>query len=272
MRIKIWGVRGGGPTPQIENLGFGGNTACIEVRGPQNECLILDAGTGIRELGRSLIKEAAGAPLEIPIFLSHFHWDHIQGLPFFQPLFKAANHIAFFAGSSTSNIRSALEGQMAAPYFPIDFSVAAASRDFCSMRHGEPVGIGGLTVCSFPMNHPQGASGFRIECGNAVFVYATDFEWGDPDLDQVLIENAQDADLLICDAQYTDEEFDRHRGWGHSTWRHATGVARAARVKKLLLFHHDPLRDDSSIQVIEGTARRHFEHSQAAREGDCFEI
>ena len=130
VRLKFWGVRGSTPTPQIENLKFGGNTSCLEIRNGENECVIFDAGSGIRALGQTLMQEAAGAPIEAKIFLTHFHWDHIQGIPFFAPLYGPDNHISFVSGSSGLPLQETLEGQMAKPYFPIDFSQVAAKRDF----------------------------------------------------------------------------------------------------------------------------------------------
>jgi phosphoribosyl 1,2-cyclic phosphodiesterase len=267
LSIRIWGVRGSIPTPNAGNLKFGGNTSCIEIRTPANESLIFDAGSGIRLLGQYLIGEAVGAPVDTKIFLTHFHWDHIQGIPFFAPLFGPRNHISFFAGSTGLPLEEALEGQMSRPYFPIDFAQVAAMRDFHQIETGEVIETGGLTIRTFPLNHPQGASGYRIECGGAVIVYATDYEHGDHKLDEVLRQNARDADILICDAQYTPESYKTHRGWGHSTWENATIVAKEARAKRLLLFHHDPIHDDETMTRIANEAKELFENTEAAWEG-----
>jgi phosphoribosyl 1,2-cyclic phosphodiesterase len=267
VRVRFWGVRGSTPTPQIDNLSFGGNTPCVEVRTAENECVIFDAGTGIRALGRSLMQEAAGAPVDTKIFLTHFHWDHIQGIPFFAPLYGPNNHVSFFAGKTGRPLQETLEGQMAQPYFPVDFSQVAAKRDFHAIDNGCAVKAGSLTIRPFPLNHPQGASGYRIECNGAVIVYATDYEHGKRESDNILREYAQNADVLICDAQYTPAEYETHRGWGHSTWANAILVARDARAKRLFLFHHDPEHDDEQMMRITHNARLQFEDTTAASEG-----
>lgn len=267
MRVRFWGVRGSTPTPQAENLRFGGNTACVEVRTPSGDCLIFDAGTGIRELGRQLLQEAAGEPLHANVFLTHFHWDHIQGLPFFAPLYGAANSVAFYSGKTGRSLRETLEGQMAQPYFPVDFAKVAAQRSFRELDAESAVAVGGATVRSFPLNHPQGASGYRIEAGGGVIVYATDFEHGNRELDEILLRNAKDADILICDTQYTPAEYERHRGWGHSTWLHAAQLAREANARQLVLFHHDPSHDDHAMARIQTEARAEFPNTAAAWEG-----
>jgi phosphoribosyl 1,2-cyclic phosphodiesterase len=148
VRLKFWGVRGSTPTPQIENLKFGGNTPCLEIRTAENDCVIFDAGSGIRALGQTLMHEADGAPINTKIFLTHFHWDHIQGIPFFAPLYGPQNHISFISGSTGRPLQETLEGQMAKPYFPIDFGQVAARRDFHQIENGGVVEVGGLKVHS----------------------------------------------------------------------------------------------------------------------------
>jgi phosphoribosyl 1,2-cyclic phosphodiesterase len=267
VRLKFWGVRGSTPTPQIENLKFGGNTSCVEIRTAENECIIFGAGSGIRALGQTLMQEAKGAPISTKIFLTHFHWDHIQGIPFFVPLYGPKNHISFYSGSTGKPLQETLEGQMAKPYFPIDFGQVAARRDFHQIEAGGKIEAGSLTIRPFPLNHPQGASGYRIECNGVVIVYATDYEHGDREADNTLCEYAQDANILICDAQYTPAEYETHRGWGHSTWENAVLLARDARAEHLMLFHHDPVHDDQTMMRISQDARIQFENTTAAWEG-----
>ena len=269
MQVQFWGVRGSTPTPQAENLRFGGNTPCMEIRTPTGERLIFDAGSGIRGLGRLLMQEAAGQPVHANVFLTHFHWDHIQGLPFFAPLYGKKNSVTFHSGRGGTALRETLEGQMVQPYFPVDFSQVDAQRSFFEMESDTVLEIGGASIRPFPLNHPQGASGYRVECGGAVVVYATDYEHGHPKLDAVLLAHAQDADILVCDSQYTPKEYEAHRGWGHSTWLNATKVAAAAGAKQLVLFHHDPDHDDHTMARIQTEARVEFKNTAAAWEGLC---
>lgn len=265
MRVRFWGVRGSTPTPASENLKFGGNTSCVEVTTPSGERLIFDAGSGIRGLGGKLMADANGAPIHANIFLTHFHWDHIQGLPFFAPIYGAKNSVTFHAGPGRA-LQETLEGQMAQPYFPVDFAQVAAQRHFKEMKWDSVTQVGGADVRPFRLNHPQGASGYRIECGKSVVVYATDFEHGS-DLDAVLHEHARNADVLICDTQYTPHEYEKHKGWGHSTWRHAAELAGKINAKQLVLFHHDPTHTDHAMAAIQHEARREFPETAAAWEG-----
>ena len=156
---------------------------------------------------------------------------------------------------------------MAKPYFPIDFGQVAARRDFQQIETGGSINVGDLTIRPFPLNHPQGASGYRIECKGVVIVYATDYEHGVSETDAVLCEYAQNANILICDAQYTPAEYETHRGWGHSTWQNAVLLAREARAEHLMLFHHDPSHDDQAMMQISQNARMQFENTTGAWEG-----
>lgn len=266
-RLRFWGVRGSTPTPTIENLTFGGNTSCVEIRTSDNQVIILDGGSGIRNLGQSLMKEAGGQNIDASVFLTHFHWDHIQGIPFFAPIYGPKNKVAFYSGIQGRPLQETLEGQMAQPYFPVKFDQVAAQRSFHLIPRQEAVTVGSATVIPFDMNHPQGASGYRVEIGNIVIVYATDYEHGDAEHDKTLRKYAEKADILICDAQYTPAEYEAHRGWGHSTWMNAVHVAKDAGAKRLFLFHHDPTHDDQAMMRIAEDARMHFENAIAAWEG-----
>jgi len=164
-----------------------------------SDVIILDAGTGLRVLGRSLLQEFASDPIRLHLFLTHFHWDHIQGLPFFAPAYSRDNMVRFYSGATDGNLREILGGHMTAPYFPVQFQELLAIRSCRDIRH-ESVKIGSITVHPFPMNHPQGASGYRIETESGVVVYASDLEHGDPKLDGTLRDFASGADVLISDA------------------------------------------------------------------------
>jgi phosphoribosyl 1,2-cyclic phosphodiesterase len=266
MRLRFWGVRGSIPTPLIENLEFGGNTACVEIRLPSGEVFVFDGGTGIRELGLLLSREFSRQPLSVNLFLTHFHWDHIQGIPFFAPLYGERNLVVFHGHGALGHPEKMLFGQMQAPYFPVGLDRAPAGKEFVEMTSQE-LKFGQVTVRAFPLNHPQGALGYRVERNGASIVYASDLEHGDPKLDRVLRENAEGADILIYDAQYTPEEYGDHRGWGHSTWREAVRVASDASVGQLILFHHDPAHDSAAMRSILAEARKIFPATIAAREG-----
>ncbi len=266
LRVKFWGVRGSTPTPQLENLVFGGNTPCVEVRLPSGEVFIFDAGTGARNLGLELQREHGQEVLAVNLFLTHFHWDHIQGIPFFAPLYEKQNSVVFHSFRAAGGIEDMLRGQMQNPYFPVDFEFMPAHKEFVDVSH-EVIKMAGLAIHPFPLNHPQGAVGYRLEKDGAVVVYATDLEHGHAELDSVLREYSANADILIYDSQYTPEEYEKHRGWGHSTWLEATRVARDARVKHLVLFHHNPSHDDRTTQQLVEAARFHFESTVGAQEG-----
>lgn len=266
MRLRFWGVRGSTPTPQSENLEFGGNTACVEVRLPDGVVFVFDGGTGIRDLGVLLTREFPQRPLSINLFLTHYHWDHIQGIPFFSPLYSAENRVVFFGHGHLGHPEKMLVGQMQAPYFPVGLDLAAAGKDFYEVGTG-PMNFSTLEIHPFPLNHPQGAVGYRMEREGASIVYATDLEHGHPRLDKVLREHVEGADILIYDAQYTPAEYETHQGWGHSTWLEATQIAKECGVGQLILFHHDPSHDSRVTREIVQQAQKLFPRTIAAQEG-----
>lgn len=266
LQLKFWGVRGSTPTPRSDRLGFGGNTSCIEFRaGGEDGVLVIDGGTGIIGLGECLKQEVGGRPLSVHVFLTHFHWDHIQGLPFFAPLYDPKHRFHFYSERPAVTIEEILEGQMSRPYFPVPFE-RVAQRAFVDTRNQE-IRVGEMRIRSFPINHPQGACGYRVEANGAVAVHISDHEHGDARIDAGIREQAQGADVLIYDAQYTPEEYAGKRGWGHSTYTEAARVARECSVRQLVLFHHDPGRDDESVRAIVAAARQDFANTEAAREG-----
>ena len=272
MQIRFWGVRGSTPTPQLENMRYGGNTPCVEVR-INDRIYIFDCGTGFRNLGKSLMTEYGSAPIYAHIFLSHFHWDHIQGIPFFQPLYENPDNYFFFHSSSrTRGLQRAIEEQMTDPYFPVDMSEMAAHCNFFDMEE-ELVAFDDCTVQSMWLNHPQGCLGFRLETAAGIFVYATDNEPGHSVIDRSVRKLAEGADVFIYDAQYLPEEYhSKHRGWGHSHWREAADIIRDSGAKELVLFHHDPDHDDQCIDALVKSAAECCPKVRAAREGDLIEL
>ncbi len=269
LTTRFWGVRGscasaGGHTVQV-----GGNTSCVEVR-VGDQLFILDAGTGLRGLGAELM--ARGEKLDATLLLSHFHWDHIQGFPFFTPAYVPGNRLTVYGperAAPRGDVRAAIDAQMKAPHFPVGLEVMRAQLAFHALPAGACVPIGAATVSTAAACHPNGCLAYRISAGGRSVVYATDTEHDTHSgaIDRNLLELARGADVLIYDAQYTDEEYRGKRGWGHSTSAEGVRLARAAGVGQLVLFHHDPAHDDWQIACIEAEARALFEPTCAAREG-----
>lgn len=271
VRLKFWGVRGSVPTPRVENLGCGGNTPCVELRLPDGEIFILDAGTGICDLGNFLVRESSGSRLSLHCFLTHYHWDHIQGIPYFSPLYSPRNEVSFHCFRSPTGMRDVLANQMQSPYFPVPFDLLPARKHLIELGNSA-VMIGDLTIYPFPINHPHGARGYRIERKGAAIVYATDVEHGNKGMDDILRKYSRDADILIYDAHFTPEEYELHKGWGHSTWREGTRLACEAGVKQLILFHHHPSRDDQACSRLAIEAAKQFKETVLAKEGDVFAV
>lgn len=264
MKVKFWGVRGGIPTPEFDKMRYGGNTSCVTVTADSGEMLILDAGTGIRMLGNEmehrLLQQAT-------ILLSHLHWDHIQGIPFFKPLFNPENQIQF-VGASRDNcsLEESLEKQQRGRFFPVEMKHMAAEKHFQEVSE-ETFGIGPFTITSRELNHPGGCLGFRIEVDGRVFTYTTDTEHRESELDPHVLELADHADYFCYDCNYTPEEYiNGHQGWGHSTWKVGTRLAEEAQAKTLIIFHHDQTHNDDQMDAILQQARRLFPNTEAASE------
>ena len=258
-------MRGSVPAPGQATRRYGGNTPCVEVRAGARR-IILDAGSGLRPLGERL--RDAGGSVQADILLSHYHYDHLQGLPFFAPLAEPQNQFVFHGPRREGrSVQDVLEGQMVPPYFPVTLDqVARATLEFRSIEPGEPFAIGSVHVSSTDLDHPGGSLGYRLEYAGRVLVYATDVEHTEHPAD-VLVELARGADVLVHDAMYGPDEYEEKRGWGHSTWAGALATAEAARVKKLVLFHHDPERDDRALDAMLRRAQKRFPRTIAAREG-----
>jgi phosphoribosyl 1,2-cyclic phosphodiesterase len=270
MRVKFWGVRGSTPTPQAENMRYGGNTSCVEVRVGE-QLYIFDCGTGFRVLGQQLQDEFGEKklPLSAHVFVSHFHWDHIQGIPFFRPLYdRADSQFLFHCSSRTRSLKQVMDEQMASPYFPVNLSQMQAQQKFYDIESGRLNLEDGVQIQTSWLNHPQGCMGFRMETKDGVLVYATDNEPGDAAFDKSVRKLAEGADVLIYDAQYLPEEYAAEkRGWGHSHWREAVNVVMESGAKELVLFHHDPDHTDVVIDKIVHDARNYYPKVRAAAEG-----
>jgi phosphoribosyl 1,2-cyclic phosphodiesterase len=269
--VRFWGVRGSLPAAGPQFAGVGGNTSCVEVRAG-DELIILDAGTGLFPLAESLTR-----PVRATFLFSHFHWDHIQGFPMFRPAYEPGNAFVLY-GPGPGGVESALRRQMQAPHFPVPLDALRADLDFRTIEPGQDIRVGAATVRAAMLNHPQGCLGYRISYGGTSVVYATDNEQlGGGLLNPSLIDVARDAQLLILDAQYTDDEYhgrcgpERH-GWGHSTITEACRVATSAGVEQLALFHHDPSHTDDHISANLRKARSRFPNVIAACEGQSVDL
>ncbi len=272
-KIGFWGVRGSTPTVDRANWRYGGNTPCLELVIAGGTRIILDCGTGLRGLGNRWIQTyGSKKPMEAHIFLTHYHWDHIQGIPFFAPLYSEQNRFYFYSFRSEhlgrGSLQRVLEAQMAHPYFPVDVSVMSAKREFFEISGGDKLEINGTKISARWLNHPQGCLGFRLETPCGTIAYTTDNEPGVPALENNLKELAAGADLLINDAQYSPEQLAGPRkGWGHSSWLHGVRIAEEVGAKNLILFHHDPDSSDQVVDELLREARRKGGAVWAAAEG-----
>lgn len=273
--VRFWGVRGSIATPGPETARYGGNTTCIEVR-VAGHLIIIDCGTGMRPLGNRLA--ATGEPIEATVLVSHMHLDHILGFPFFSPAFSKRNRFAFYSEPRVfKGLRAVLSEQMADPTFPIGLDHMGAQFRFHEINAGDSFSIGPVRVRTAPLNHPGGATAYRIEHGGHAFVHASDHEHLSA-LHAPLVELARGADVLSLDATYTDDEYhgdgtsSSHVGWGHSTWQEGCRLADAAGVKRHVLFHHDPSHTDDLLDEIGVLAGARRAGTLVAREGMVIDV
>jgi len=250
LKVRFWGVRGSIPCSGPEYVRYGGNTSCLEVMAGGRR-LIFDAGTGMRKLGVELARQA---PLDIDIYFTHTHLDHLGGLSFFSPLFDKRNSVRLWSGhlEAPYTLKKVVSSLMQAPIYPVTLEVFRASVEFKEFKMGDTLICGPISMKTGPLNHPNGATGYRIEHGGKSICYITDTEHRANQRDRNIVELCRGADIMIYDSSYTDEEYPRYRGWGHSTWQEGVRVADAAGVGTLVIFHHDPSHDDA---FMDGVAR-----------------
>ncbi len=267
MNFTFRGVRGSIPSPGPNTVKYGGNTTCIEVRGNNNELIILDAGTGIFPLSQLLLAEL---PLTCHIFISHTHWDHIQGLPFFIPLFIPGNKVKILGSGdpiSQRDVSEVLMRQMEYAYFPIREAELNANIEYTSLRDRQTFNIGTACVENILMNHPTMNYGYKISCGDKSLFFTGDHEWpyniyepNDEDYAEYeeeiqarhneIVDFIRGVDVLIIDTAYTNEEYSAKKGWGHGTFNSSIAVARKAGVKRCYFTHHEPTRSDEALEKV----------------------
>jgi phosphoribosyl 1,2-cyclic phosphodiesterase len=269
MKVKFYGVRGSIPACGKEFQTYGGNTTCILIhRETINRIVIFDAGTGIRKLGKEIVEQELNQNI-INIIFSHFHWDHIQGLPFFAPAYNKNQKIGILVMGKERKFKD-LKGifslQMQREFFPVELTAMGAQFEFLSL--GDKETFYGAIVTATPQFHkmPGGSYAFRIEDESGVLVICTDIEHM-KGIDENIVDLARNADLLIHDGQYTSDEYKKHENWGHSTWEQAAEVAIRANAKKLVITHHDPDHDDDFLDAMEKDCKKVFPNSMFAKEG-----
>jgi phosphoribosyl 1,2-cyclic phosphodiesterase len=268
-RLVFWGVRGTVPTPYPDRLGYGGNTMCLASRLADDEYLLLDCGSGARLLGHQIATRHRRKRSRVHVLMSHYHFDHVEGLPLFNPLYDPNATIRIHgAAPEGRTLRDTFERLIAPPYFPVRLAGAPATIEYAEIDGGAFT-VGDIRVSTLPLNHPDGCLAFRLEREGRRVVFATDHEHGDPQVDAALAEFSKGADHLIYDATYLPAEYESLRkGWGHSTWYAAIATAREAGARNLVLIHHHPDHSDSELDEIQRIARTEFPSTVAAREGD----
>ncbi|HVR88351.1 MAG TPA: MBL fold metallo-hydrolase [Candidatus Limnocylindria bacterium] len=245
MKIRFWGTRGSIPTPGQRTVRYGGNTACVEVRDASDHLLVLDAGTGLRELGSKL---NGTSPLTVDLLLSHLHWDHIQGIPFFRPAFDPKSTLRLYGPKQHRPLRELLGLGMDDPFFPVDLDGLPVQLEVHEIESGSARQVGPYRVRATALYHPAPTLAYRIEADGRSVVYATDTEDAFSGQENPVIAFSEGADVLIHDAQFLDTDF--KPGWGHSTISKALEVAQRAKVRRLVLYHHDPDRTDDDLDHI----------------------
>ncbi|WP_274626769.1 MBL fold metallo-hydrolase [Arvimicrobium flavum] len=265
-QVHFWGVRGSIPVSGAQYARYGGNTACIEIRSG-NRRLILDGGSGLRPAGDAL--RASGIE-EIDVFLTHTHYDHVIGLPFFHPLYMPSIKLVLWSGhmwGRTSTLQL-FEDFMRPPWFPVNVDSCRCHLDCRDFAPGDTLSPReGVVIRTGSLNHPGGCVGYRVEWEGRSIALISDTEHIPGKLDATVLELIRDADLVIYDATYTEAEMKRYRGFGHSTWQQGIKLCEAAGARRLALFHHDPSRTDAELDEIEAQARARFAGAFAARDG-----
>jgi phosphoribosyl 1,2-cyclic phosphodiesterase len=265
--VRFWGVRGSIACPGQATVRYGGNTSCVEIR-CGDRLLVFDGGTGLRLLGKTL---GAGAQaIDFDLFFSHTHLDHIEGIPFFAPCHKRGNRIRIWAGHllPQHTIKGVLDKMMSAPLFPVPVEALKAAIEFHDFTAGETLAPHpGVKLVTAPLNHPNGATGYRLEFGGKSVAYITDNEYRPGENNATVLKLMHKADIAIYDCTYSEAEYPEHKGWGHSTWEEGVRLASAAEVRQFVIFHHDPDHDDAAMDKIAAAAVKLRPGTVVAQEG-----
>ena len=265
--VRFWGVRGSIAAPGPDTVGYGGNTCCVEVR-CGDRSLVFDAGTGIRRLGEALCGQG---DRQADLFLSHTHHDHIVGFPFFRFAFQPGTKLRIWAGHllPERTVEEVLRAFMAAPFFPVTLDVMSADIEFRDFSAGETLfPFDGVSIRTAALDHPDRATGYRVECNGKSVCYVTDTQHVENAPNRDILDLIADADIVIYDAMFTDEEFRQFRDWGHSTWQECLRLCQAANVRIPVVFHHLPSRDDRALDAVADAVARACPGAVVAREGE----
>ena len=263
--IKFWGVRGSSPTADSNKMEFGGETSCIEVRTSDNELIILDMGSGMRNLGKKILSDVS-YPKTIHIFLSHFHWDHVMGFLYFTPFYDESFTFNIYGCNKNTQTKSFSEKILDPTLWPVSMDMLNAKINFLDLKE-DKINISNSTLVTHTNHsHPNSATSYRIETNGHSTVYTTDCEHP-KGLNKNVLEIAKNADILIHDSHFSEEDLKEHKGWGHSSWRQGTEVAKIANAKHLVLFHHNPNYDDKTVLKLEKYAKNNFKKVTASRQG-----
>ncbi len=264
-KITFWGVRGSFPTPERDKMQVGGHTSCVSIENG-NELLIMDMGTGIKELGQKIISDPK-SPSKINIILSHYHWDHIIGFPMFAPLFSDKYEINLYGKKDEWELKKIIDHMLHPIFWPVSIDDFKAKLNFYTINNDEVKISDSMIIKTQIHHHPNGALSYKILSKNKIISYVTDCEYMTGSPSEKLIKFSKDSDLLIHDAHFTPEDLINHKGWGHSSWEQAIIMAKGSNSKQLALFHHSPSYNDEQIELIERKAKQMFEKTIAAKQG-----
>ena len=264
--IKFWGVRGSNPTADKNKMQFGGDTSCVEVRTSNNDIIIFDMGSGIRNLGKEIIEDS-NSPKTINIFLSHFHFDHIMGFLTFPPLFDKSYTVNIYGYNKSTSTKSFSDKILDSTFWPVGLDILKAKINFIDLD-GEPFQINSDVSISYALHpHPGYATSYKININDFNIVYTTDCEHPINHFNKNVESIAKDADILIHDSHFTREDLAKHKGWGHSSWETTINLAKKVNVNKAILYHYNPLYSDNKLLEIEKKAKKAFENSIASKQG-----